>query len=79
MAKTDEYILNRHFAENPALADNPLLEGQLALYVDERGHRRFYWVYPVGEQLQWWYLEFDRQGRFVSQHEGVGAPFSSRP
>ncbi|GIW98541.1 MAG: hypothetical protein KatS3mg111_1874 [Pirellulaceae bacterium] len=73
--EADDALLTHYFAAHRGMVDNPLLEGSRALYVDARGHRRFYWVYPVQPEPQWMYLEFDKRGRYRNQLEGSGTPF----
>ncbi len=77
LSSQDQQLLERYFQQHPQVADNPLLQGKQTLYVDDRGHRRFCWVYPVQRQRNWMYLEFDARLRYVGTDEGMQEPFNT--
>lgn len=70
-----EQLLSHYFRRNPSIAENPLVKGQPTPYVCEQ-KTRFYWLSATPEQVNWFFLEFDRD-RFVTTGEGAGEPFTT--
>lgn len=68
--------LDRYFRQHPELRDHPNLSGELVLYTDGHGARRFYWILPARGGHSWMLLEQDQRFRFAGKiQEGTGHPF----
>ena len=75
ISQKDNQVLNVYFRANPAMTDNPNLEGELTLFTNPKGDRRFYWLATTQGQTTWFCVE--QAGRRLRDFDGVGDPFQT--
>ena len=73
MSEKDQVVLEDYFRKHPSLVDGGSIQGEPLVYVNDRNHRRFYWISDTAESNYWFMIEV--ANRSIRQSEGADVPF----
>jgi hypothetical protein len=69
----DQSVLEEYFRKNPSFVEGALVKGDPSIFLNEKDHRRFYWIGQPATGTRWFMVEI--KNRKIGQHESQGLPF----